>query len=481
MLRRKKPNESDSESGDAGSEHPQPAWKVLEKEQSKPRSWTAYIGTLLTGALVAVFWATVVGQHGPGMPSGPKLASDQCKLFLSSGPYSSTSKLISSAMNTGCSVFLGDPWSENSALRTLLHDVLPAAESFASLSEAQVLERDAWRALSAASFTDKYAKPLEVVVLRQGGELMLPSRWNSSFFAAECGSVVVSPTRYNKSAAAWAGMEEHSIGSLTLSEFIDKLWAGNASDAYVHDTPLIPSCPHVLASLTIPRFFTNDYIQSVAHETRYRDEWPSLFIGSPKAQTGLHLDNLGSHAWLLQLEGSKHWRFVGPGHEALVYSTPYSFDLDLFDTDFATHRLASLLDVTEIITKPGDIIFVPGTVYHQVRNLNNSVSISSNYIDATCLESALKSIDEAGTADESVYLFGKTLKKHRDRGELPPYPAERDQPWAEFKAQRVVPNDVFLVAGEQGHEHLIFLAVGATAIFLGLSGWILWEDLAPGA
>eukprot|EP01065_Artemidia_motanka_P022375 TRINITY_DN26567_c0_g1_i2.p2 TRINITY_DN26567_c0_g1~~TRINITY_DN26567_c0_g1_i2.p2 ORF type:complete len:303 (+),score=86.44 TRINITY_DN26567_c0_g1_i2:471-1379(+) len=238
---------------------------------------------------------------------------------------------------------------------------------------------------------------------------------------------------------SWAGME--AAGSTTtLSSFAASLSAAGeepAAAGYLHDWPLPQECPAALQGFSVPSYFAADLLQSLPHRSVYRDQWPSLFVGRHGSQSGVHQDNLGSHAWMLHLSGRKKWRIVRHSQAALLYpaSSHASYAADLFNTDFTAHPAARMADVYEVEALPGDLIFVPAGALHQVVNVDTTVAVTMNWIDASCVELALKAIRARGVFDESVDDLGDLMERAHSAGSVPAEPSQRHLPWAEFKRQ----------------------------------------------
>merc|ERR1712232_134679 len=51
----------------------------------------------------------------------------------------------------------------------------------------------------------------------------------------------------------------------------------------------------------------------------------------------------------------------------------------------------------EVETGAGDVLFVPGGIAHQVENLDRSLAVSMNYVDASNVADFLRDADAAGS------------------------------------------------------------------------------------
>ena len=134
----------------------------------------------------------------------------------------------------------------------------------------------------------------------------------------------------------------------------------------------------------MPKYFSGDYFQRV-FPNGYQHSWPSLFIGAKGTQSDLHVDSGGTNFWLYLLSGKKEWRFFPREDQINLYKSTYSakFEPDVFNPDFKKYPLLSKSNMYHTIQNPGDLVFIPGSCPHAVRNLDNIHGISMNYVDAS--------------------------------------------------------------------------------------------------
>ena len=510
---------------------------------SRRRSWRETVALVLFGGVVMLGVGFVAspgvaarsgrgggGGSGSGEGALPHhyYAQDSlgCTLFMTHGSYSVTRPILSYVRSWKCEAYGGDPFKEGADLRTIMEAMVPEETAgFRSLTKVKTLPRsEVVRAagsegnsegsaeedtdeaerlaspyrLSAKEFTDTYARSETPVVFKSMWRDMFSEGvdsgaaaaaateyipWNITTFVKHCGDRGVKPAAYEKEEAPsrWGGMVPAwgDDATMKLSEFV----ALNDTRAYLHDWALPTNCPELFEAFPqfrIPRYFANDYVQSVEHTTRYREDWPSLFVGPKGSQTGIHADSLGSPAWMLQLKGRKRWRIVKANYSALLYPTAHSYALDLFEPDFKKHRLAGLVDVQEVVLEAGDVLFVPGGALHAVENLDDTVAISSNYVDFISLNDSLAALAQQGTADEAAYYFFRELQRQKMNGALPEYPPNREVGWREFKHQRRIQRAAVVLTDHP--DSLLYLIIFMTTglVFVVIAAWWLYIDLAPG-
>ena len=471
-------------------------WRRDRMQWATPRrkkSWKEMCTIIGVGAVVLCLAALFLRPHSDDKSEHHFYKQDAlgCNVYVTHGSYSVVSPIINYVTSWGCMIFMGNPSDEIASLiRTIETLVESKPRGFASITEIKTVARKDGKEkyLPLEEFYELADTETPVLFKNMAGDFFgdgMPP-WDIPFIREICGKKAAKVFSYNKSHSAthWGGMIPWK-GKLALNTVLDMVFNSSRSPTadgvpYLHDWTLPTQCSEILdEGLTIPQYFANDYLQLLDHSSPYRDEWPSLFVGPKHSQTGVHVDNLGSHAWLLLLSGKKHWRTVRSNFSSLMYSTAHSFELDLFDADFEKYKMASLIDVEEVIQEPGDVIFVPGAMLHQVYNLEDSVAITSNYIDATGLPNTMKALKEVATHDERVYYFLRQLERTKAAGKLP-LKANSSLPWAEFKAQRAKAAPKIAIFEE---EHgMIYLLIALTAVLLLVVGasWCLYQDLAPG-
>ena len=104
------------------------------------------------------------------------------------------------------------------------------------------------------------------------------------------------------------------------------------------------------------------------------DERPSLtwlFIGPAGTFTPAHIDLWHTDAWIAQIHGRKRVRIWTKGDD-----DPDSGDKALINTPSLPY------DFQEVILEPGDVLYLPSDTPHEVYALDDSISVSSNFMSA---------------------------------------------------------------------------------------------------
>ncbi|EPS61123.1 hypothetical protein M569_13677, partial [Genlisea aurea] len=100
--------------------------------------------------------------------------------------------------------------------------------------------------------------------------------------------------------------------------------------------------------------------------------------------TPLHADVFRSYSWSANICGRKQWFFLSPSQNHLVFdrymrSSVYDIFEDVCSSEYPGFDKASWW---ECIQEPNEVIFVPSGWYHQVHNLEDTISINHNWFNS---------------------------------------------------------------------------------------------------
>eukprot|EP01102_Stenamoeba_stenopodia_P002978 TRINITY_DN12912_c0_g1_i1.p1 TRINITY_DN12912_c0_g1~~TRINITY_DN12912_c0_g1_i1.p1 ORF type:complete len:515 (+),score=96.13 TRINITY_DN12912_c0_g1_i1:325-1869(+) len=287
-----------------------------------------------------------------------------------------------------------DGWDDIDHMRTALK-LLSHYEAEKLLSETKdtsmkstSVDRIPYEQLSFKDFFDNYALKKKPVIITGYQDRVLKTQWNREYFYNKCKNETVSLQYFDPKSTAWANLRDGR--DMPLGDWLD-LPKDKINNTMVFDWPLPANCPDTMDDFTMPKYFADDYIQHTQF-SGLKNSWPSLFIAHAGTRSGLHIDAYGSNFWMLMIEGHKQWRFFDPSESPLLYPNFASnnFYPDVYFPDYAKYPLLALTSAYDCVLEPGDLLFVPAGTPHQVRNLDDTIAISGNYIDKSCLDLALK-------------------------------------------------------------------------------------------
>jgi len=127
----------------------------------------------------------------------------------------------------------------------------------------------------------------------------------------------------------------------------------------------------------IPTFFTSDWLNEYFDRDGKYD-YRFVYIGVKGSWTSFHADVFRSYSWSANVCGLKKWIFFPPGEEDKLRDNFGNLPFDVSSLSLDE------MDITYfvIFQKSGEVIFVPSGWHHQVFNLEDTVSINHNWVNA---------------------------------------------------------------------------------------------------
>lgn len=170
---------------------------------------------------------------------------------------------------------------------------------------------------------------------------------------------------------------------------------------------------------TIPRLFARfrNWL-SRKHERDYC----FLYLGVKGTNTGLHSDVLNSYSWSANVKGTKMWRLLPASHTHLIHDISGRHVAANFYSGSrwvkcrcGTVRYFPLIDKArpiKVTQTSGQVMFVPSGWYHTVENLENTLSINANWINACNAVWTLPRLeDNFDTKQDFIFGGGNHTKK----------------------------------------------------------------------
>jgi hypothetical protein len=109
------------------------------------------------------------------------------------------------------------------------------------------------------------------------------------------------------------------------------------------------------------------------------DDFSFVYLGPAGSTTLLHTDVLGSYSWSSNIVGRKRWVFFPPDQQPLLLDQHGRMVEDVRTVDpvrFPHFHTAARL---ELVQEGGETVFVPSGWYHQVENLEPTLSVNANW------------------------------------------------------------------------------------------------------
>lgn len=169
----------------------------------------------------------------------------------------------------------------------------------------------------------------------------------------------------------------------TVGAYFADLAAGRAHGTYLkgwHVTAHLDS----LAELPLPLALRSWFDQL---PDKSRPDWTWIFVGPAGSESPTHVDVMCSSAWNLLVSGTKEWTFLSPKTAA---------SLGHLESDLAAVT-GHGEDVTfTFVQHPGDVVIVPGGWAHSVRNVEDTVSLTGNWVSGSNVDLVQASLRSSG-------------------------------------------------------------------------------------
>lgn len=172
----------------------------------------------------------------------------------------------------------------------------------------------------------------------------------------------------------------------------------NSSSLYLKDWHFVKEYPDYNA-YTTPTFFLDDWLNLYLDTYRIHgiqgvdeggecdvscSDYRFVYMGPKGTWTPLHADVFRSYSWSANVCGKKLWHFLSPSQSHLLYDrymkqTVYDIYGEVSATQFPGFSETYWL---ECIQERNEIIFVPSGWFHQVKNVEDTISINHNWFNA---------------------------------------------------------------------------------------------------
>ena len=120
-------------------------------------------------------------------------------------------------------------------------------------------------------------------------------------------------------------------------------------------------------------------------QSYHRPPYRWILMGPERSGTGLHIDPMGTHAWVTLIEGMKLWVLFpyGTNPKDIGYKinteTGIQIPSVIWFRDYYETAISNVPNCIEVIQYPGETVYVPAGWPHLVLNLQKSVAITHNY------------------------------------------------------------------------------------------------------
>src|SRR5258705_1111719 len=150
--------------------------------------------------------------------------------------------------------------------------------------------------------------------------------------------------------------------------------------------------PELLADISpLPRYFFPNWLDgrlSRVLRSRLHSGSPELYIGGSGAKFPfLHFDSYHTHAFLAQIYGTKEYTAFSADQTPYIYVSPKQYNAsqipDIENPDLNQSPLFANAVPMRFRLHPGEILFIPGGLWHTAKMLTPSISVSVNRANAS--------------------------------------------------------------------------------------------------
>ena len=250
--------------------------------------------------------------------------------------------------------------------------------------------------LSYDEFVQKYASAGKPVIITDVMKNWKAStKWTLDFFKSEYGDLKIDVR----------DLKNQTYISMTLADYLDYMTAGDTNRLLYMEPWQIFGHPKLREDYKVPVYFPN-WLERLPEKLigKYFPGYSYIFIGPKNTSIGLHRDDYNTSAWLAIISGQKRCVFLAPNQKDFLYDG----QVNVFNPDLDKYPLYAKANPIEILLKAGEIIYFPPGWWHQLENLENSISVSHNAIDEWNSELVFQSIIDASPI--LAYIFIIMLK-----------------------------------------------------------------------
>eukprot|EP00890_Picochlorum_soloecismus_P003954 jgi/Picsp_1/455/NSC_00453-R1_jmjc domain-containing protein 4-like len=186
---------------------------------------------------------------------------------------------------------------------------------------------------------------------------------------------------------------EEFCGKWELAKNGKYCWRPGATKLYLKDWHLFKLFPSYSDAYITPEYFMDDWLNDwlckadVKNSSNFAcdSDYKFCYWGAAGTETKLHTDVLKSNSWSGNVTGTKRWRLLSSKYSSILEDLWGRCKYSSFDEIHAEK-----LPIQDFLQYQGEIVFVPSGWYHEVQNIEDTLSINHNWIDSESLMASWK-------------------------------------------------------------------------------------------
>ena len=205
------------------------------------------------------------------------------------------------------------------------------------------------------------------------------TKWNLDFFRSKYGSVKLRRMQtYDPQGEA--ARYERTYETMRVEDYMDNYMAGTASKKVLYLRDLsVYYYPELLDDCgEEPGYFNNWYRKlPLALLKKHFERTKAVFIGFKGTSIGLHYDTGYSASWVAVITGRKKVILFAPDQEKYLYEGR----VNCFNPNLEKFPLYAKAKPVECVLDHGEMLFIPTMWWHQIKNLEDTISLTINTIN----------------------------------------------------------------------------------------------------
>jgi histone arginine demethylase JMJD6 len=238
--------------------------------------------------------------------------------------------------------------------------------------------------LSEEEFREEYLKPKKAVILTdEVSKWNASGKWTWDYFKENYGDI--------KAPTGITFEPQDAMSIAEYSEFVDRYEEERLATPtdeiprYLEGWYFRETNPELLNDFHNPACFGEDWF-ATKFPRKFNPIATAIIFGPTGSYTKLHYDGQSSHNWLAQITGRKRWMLIDEEELSSVFKNKSESAGTYEGMDhpgLAAHLENHEVKYRDCITNPGELLFFPSRVYHQVVGLEPTISLTHNWFNGT--------------------------------------------------------------------------------------------------
>jgi hypothetical protein len=252
--------------------------------------------------------------------------------------------------------------------------------------------------------------------VRIGGSPLLIRGWMANWRALSTWDLDFFRRRYGEDRIEIAGGDGHAPIETTIAEYVDYILDRGSGDRLKdierridRGSPLyclaykpFRDHPELWDDINLPPFLADwwPHFDPAFRAAHFPKDQGWVFLSAPHATAALHQDSHHTITWLAQVRGRKRYHLFAPEDAEQVYFGA----VDPLQPDWSRHPRLREVTGYSCVLSPGEMLFLPPDWWHHAVALDDSITVSCNFVNHTNFGDYLLAAFGAGLTDYLALL-----------------------------------------------------------------------------